>query len=68
MEIGRVDGDFWGGDGGRFEGGPLLLDVAGAFDKGADEGFGVAVYGGYDGWGDGLGDGLVYDLRVRVSC
>lgn len=41
---------------------PLCLDFAGAFDEGADEGFCVAAYGGYDGWGDGLRERLVCDL------
>jgi len=40
----------------------LELDFAGALDDGTDEGFGGAVYGCYDGWGDGLGDCVVYDL------
>jgi len=43
-------------------GGVLGLDLSGAFDEGADEGFGVAVYGCDYGRGDGLGEGLVCDL------
>lgn len=42
--------------------GILLLDVAGTFDQGADEHFCIAVYCGYYGRGDGLGEGLVGDL------
>jgi len=40
----------------------LELDLASFFDEGADEDFGVAVYGGYDGGGHGLGEGGVCDL------
>lgn len=41
-----------------------MLYAAGALDDKADEDFGVAVYGRYDGWGNGLGKGLVCDLEV----
>lgn len=40
----------------------MELDLAGFFDEGADEGFGVAVDGGYDGGRDGLGESGVCDL------
>ena len=62
MEVCRIDGDLGRGEGWGVERGPLGLYFAGALDEGADEGFGVTVDGGYDGWWDGLGDCLVDDL------
>lgn len=43
-------------------GGVLELDFASALDEGPDEDLGVAVYGGDDRRGHGLGERLVGDL------
>lgn len=45
----------------------LGLDVASAFDEETDEDFGVAVYGGYDGCGNGLRESLVRYLSGVLS-
>ena len=60
------EGEFVGvgiGRGSRELTGFLELNFAGTFDKDAEEVFGVAIYGCYDGRRDGLGEGLVCDLE-----